>query len=260
MVKKEIEIQGLKLSYLVEGKGIPLLLLHGWGGSSNSLRPLGKFLARENFLVYLLDLPGFGHSQPPKRIWGTDDFAKVIWDFCQKLNLKKISLFGHSFGGRVAVQVAVHHKELVRVLVLCAPSGLLRRKSFKISFFWLLAKLGQLLFTLPPLCFFQETARKILYLLAGERDYLKSRGVLKKIFQKVNKEDLQPLLSKIKVKTLLVWGREDKMVSPANAPIFRKEIKSSFLNLISGSHDLPKKKPQQVAKIITKFIEDNWKF
>ena len=69
-----IRIDGLDTYYTDEGAGDPVVLLHGWGASSQSLAPLSETLAK-SFRVVSLDLPGFGWSQPPPAAWDSADYA-----------------------------------------------------------------------------------------------------------------------------------------------------------------------------------------
>ena len=60
-----IDIDGLNINYIDEGKGRHVLLLHGWGGSIQTMMPIFNIL-KEKFRVVALDLPGFCNSDIPK--------------------------------------------------------------------------------------------------------------------------------------------------------------------------------------------------
>lgn len=60
-----IDIDGLKINYIDEGEGKNVLLLHGWGGSIQTMMPIFNVL-KDRFRVVTLDLPGFGKSSLPR--------------------------------------------------------------------------------------------------------------------------------------------------------------------------------------------------
>ncbi len=119
--------QGLKLYYEVYGQGPPILLLHGWGGNVNSLRPVFNHLTA-SYRVYALDLPGFGRSTPPSSAWGTYDYAHLVAQFCSNLEIKSAHLIGHSFGGRVAINLCFYFPHLVNKLILVDSAGIKPRR------------------------------------------------------------------------------------------------------------------------------------
>ena len=76
-------IRGKQLHYDITGinrKGEdPILLVHGWGGSAESLSPLAKILSTSNKVI-LVDLPGFGKSDLPDINWGVEEYTEVVAD------------------------------------------------------------------------------------------------------------------------------------------------------------------------------------
>lgn len=98
-----IEILEQKINYEILGQGNDILLLHGWGASIESYRPVINTLSK-NFRVIALDFPGFGNSDPLKKAWCLSDFSEMVKQFLQKLNIEKPIIIGHSHGGRVIIQ------------------------------------------------------------------------------------------------------------------------------------------------------------
>ena len=104
MIFIEIELNGLKLNYEVEGDGKELILLHGWGASLLTFSKLAKSLSN-HFKVYSVDLPGFGSSTVGVPL-SVEDVADVLHQFIMKLKIGKPILLGHSYGGRVSIVYA----------------------------------------------------------------------------------------------------------------------------------------------------------
>ena len=97
-------IQGIRTNYLTAGKGEPVLLLHGWGSSLEPYRRLIDLLSTKYFVI-ALDMPGFGKTEEPPCPWGVDEYVDFVLDFLQAFDIQKLSLVGHSFGGRVIIKL-----------------------------------------------------------------------------------------------------------------------------------------------------------
>ena len=101
----------------IEGQGTPLLIIHGFLGMSNNWKSLGSLYAALGFQTHLLDLRNHGKSFHSE-IFSYDAMAQDILDYCQENNLDKISIIGHSMGGKVAMLFATTYPERVDKLVV----------------------------------------------------------------------------------------------------------------------------------------------
>ena len=186
---------------------MPVLMLHGWGQSHESLRPLGELVAsmRE---VHLLDLPGFGASTLPPETWNTADYAAAIAGYIRENGINKACLLGHSFGGKVALRFAADFPQLTDKLVLIGASGLKRRRSFanrvKIQTINSLRTAVRLTDRLIK----TDLYREWFIPHYASPDY-KNAGPLLKVFVRVVNEDLTGIVQKIEAPALLIWGTED---------------------------------------------------
>ena len=90
------------LNYRKYGTGAPLLILHGLFGSSDNWQSLGKKFS-EDYQVYLIDLRNHGHSLHSKE-FTYDLMAEDINELIMAENLNKVTLLGHSMGGKVAMR------------------------------------------------------------------------------------------------------------------------------------------------------------
>ncbi len=103
LARRYVEVDGLKIAYHDVGEGAPALLVHGFASSSFTWTRLLPLLPKDRRYV-ALDLKGFGYSD--KSMDGRfSPFrqARLLADVAEKLDLKKIVLVGHSFGGSVAL-------------------------------------------------------------------------------------------------------------------------------------------------------------
>lgn len=180
------------------------IFLHGWGLDKNSFLSLANNLP--NLEKILIDLPGFGKTELPKKAWGSFDYAKYIKQNFLKKNKKNI-LIGHSFGGKIAIKIASNYPDLVDKIILIASAGLRKKINFK------------------------KIIRKILKI--NSQDY-NNAGVLKPILSRVVRENLTQDLKKIKCPVLLIWGQEDKETPIWIAKKMAKLIKNNKLIILPG--------------------------
>lgn len=254
---KQILLNGIKLHYLEQGKGFPLLLLHGWGGSSASFCALAQYLS-PHYRLLIPDFPGFGQTPEPKTAWTVDDYADLVQEFVISQNLKDFILIGHSFGGRVSIKAASRSWSGLKGIILCSSAGIKPVKNLKHKMLFWIAKIGGKILQMPVLNQTQTFAKKILYKLAGSKDYLKVSGIMKETFKKVIAEDLKPLLPKIKTPTLIVWGKNDQVTPLADAQIMQREIINSELVIIDDArHGVHFQQPEKLSRAILKFLQKN---
>ena len=95
----------------------PLLLIHGWGGSSRHWQETPEHLSDIRDL-YALDLPGHGDTPARPGATGPEALARLVIDFADGLGLDRFDLNGHSWGAAVAILVAANWPERVDRLVL----------------------------------------------------------------------------------------------------------------------------------------------
>jgi pimeloyl-ACP methyl ester carboxylesterase len=166
-------------------------------------------------------------------------------------------LYGHSFGGRIAIKLAARQIEGVKALILCDAAGVTPRPKSKITFFSVLSQGGKMIFSLPLLRYFQPLVRKIEYFLAGSRDYYYLQNeVMKGTFRKVIEEDLTGYLAKIKISALIIWGRKDRLTPVSDAYILNEGISGSEVKILEETGHSPHlERPEELAGIIEKFIK-----
>ena len=101
----------VKLAVHESGKGPPIVLLHGLGASSYTWHKIAPALARTNRVI-AIDLKGFGESDKPlDQHYSIFDQAKLVDDFITRRKLRGVTLIGHSFGGGVALAVALNQMD-----------------------------------------------------------------------------------------------------------------------------------------------------
>lgn len=252
-------ILGLNTRYAeTEGETTtPLIILHGWGSSVNSWEKVMTELKKSNVKVFMPDLPGFGETQEPPKPWNVDDYINFIESFSQQLGIKNFALAGHSFGGQIAISYALRNPDKLKGLILMDAARIMRRKKIKVKIFSLLARVGNLTFSVPPLHFLKPLTQKIWSKLSGEKDYYLASPTMKETMRKVLGEEVGGKLSGIKTKTLILWGEKDYVTPLADAHIINQRIQGSKLVVFEGvGHPINVETPSEVASNISRFLDE----
>ena len=244
-----MEINNLKTNFLDLGEGSPIVLLHGWGGTSLSMLGLANELSTK-FRVIVPDLWGFGGSQPPNENSNIFNYASLTKDLLNALNLEKVVVVGHSLGGRIALILASTYHELVEKLVLIDSAGL--KPKFSIIKYWKIKRYKRVKQKV-------ENGTMPAYKLQnyGSADYKELSEPLKSIFVRVVNQDLSNLLDKIETKTLILWGKKDKDTPRYMAKLLHKNIKCSKLLWLDGGHFAYMTQQKKVVQHIFEFLEEN---
>ena len=226
-----VNIDNINVYYEIFGKGNMVLLLHGWGVETSSFRPLTDLL-KKSYKVIALDFPGFGKSDTPGTPWEVGDYSTFLIKFMEQIHLTKADIIAHSFGGRVAIKLAVEKPEMINKLILVNSAGIKPRRKFKYYFKIFLAKTGKMAskFLGEP----GNKFKKIIYEHIGSKDF-QNAGPMRNTFIKVINEDLQPLLKSIIAPTLLIWGENDMETPVYMGKIMEKEIKDSGLVILKNA-------------------------
>lgn len=187
---------------------LPALALHGWGADSSLMAPVAERLAPHGYRVYAPDLPGFGASSPPPAAWDVHQYVGFVLDYLDHLQLERVNLIGHSFGGRLGLVLAADHADRIGRMALADSAGVPPRQSTS-SQLRLRAYKG-IRDTL-----YRVGARSLADGLRawygqryGSTDYHQA-GVLRDTFLKVVNQDLRPYAARVRVPTLLFWGDQD---------------------------------------------------
>ena len=207
------------------GSAPRVLALHGWGRTRADLLP-----AVEGVAALVPDLPGFGASPPPPEAWGSQDYATLL---APLLEGGGWTVLGHSFGGRVAVQLAAGWPGLVSGLVL-AGVPLLRRTTGGSSAPWgfrLARSLNR--FGIVGDARMEEQRRRY-----GSADYRAASGVQRDCLVRLVNEDYRDLLPKITAPVQLVWGAGDTAAPLAMAHEAKALLPSATLRVSPTSGHL----------------------
>ena len=238
--------------------GVPLVLVHGFLGSSDMWNPQINFF-KDNFRVIAPALPGFGNSSDINSCNSIECMAKAILNLLEKKEIKKFNLLGHSMGGMIVQEIAKIAGDKILKLICygTGPRGNIpgrfetidqSRKKLKIK------GLKDTAYRIAKTWFMEEDKAKYFYLCeeAGRQTSLDAadNGLIA-----MKNWDGVRNLQNIKNKTLIVWGDQDKAYNFNQVETLNDNIPNSELKIIKGcSHNVHLEKPDEFNTIVEKFL------
>lgn len=254
-----IIIDGLNINYIDEGTGNAVLLLHGWGGSIQTMMPIVNIL-KDKCRVISLDLPGFGESDIPDTPWNSYDYAQCIKKFIDTLGLNDIVLFGHSHGGRVSIILASKYN-FVKKLILIDSAGIIPKRKIKYYIKVYSFKLLKNIYIIFSKGDTKEKRLEEFYKKFGSTDYKESQGVMRQTMVKVIHDNLAELLTSIKAPTLLIWGENDEDTPLYMGKLMEEKISDSGLIILKDAgHYSYIDCYDQFKAVINVFLKDEFNY
>jgi len=196
-----------RLHYEISGQGESwLLLLHGWGGSTQSLFAAGRDFA-DTKRVINIDFNGFGESPEPDSVWGVEEYADMVLGLLDELQVTQTDIISHSFGGRVSLMLSKKRPKLIRRQVLTGCAGLTDPNAGEGK------SLGKLYDNkLTHSILGDKGVNKLKNFVRshfGSEDYKNASPQMREVFKKVISQDLRECLPCVQASTLLIWGEND---------------------------------------------------
>lgn len=237
----KISVKGLEINYSDSQKGgETILFLHGWGAPitaySAVLRPL-----EGRYRVVACDMPGVGGSQEPNAPYTLEDYIDFAEGFAQAVDIKECTIVCHSHGGRVAVGLMTRPNSPIKVTraVFIDAAGIPPKRSrgykLRLGLYKCLKALGTSPLTAPLFGDLYETWRD----KRSSADYKAASPVMRQTLSNVVGCDMRPLMPKINVPVLLVWGENDTATPLEDGRQMERLIPGSGLAVIKGGSHFP---------------------
>lgn len=218
-------IGGKKIEYISFGKGPNLIFLHG---GSVSFRVHTSFLRKlsKHFNVYAPSMPGAGKSSRLPKDWEFENYAEVLEGFVNKMGIDNPIICGHSLGGAIAVDFAARYPNLLSKLVLIAPAGVKQEASGKSIF---------------------EVFKNSIKALVRGKSYVREDILINvlyhgfdlvKIANIFGALDLRNQMKKVKAKTVVIWGKDDSIISVKGAKVYEANLRKCKIYKMEGGHDV----------------------
>lgn len=232
-----ININDYNINYIDEGSGEAVLLLHGWGSDLKSFAALISLL-KTKYRVLAIDYPGFGESDKLKTSFCVDDYCDIVVEFLKKLNIDRVILVGHSYGGRIILKLN-NRNDLPFIIeknVLIDAAGIIDKKDIVVKIKIVIYKLFKKIFISLPVS--SEKKDELVMKLRkklGSSDYGIASKVMQETLVKSVNEDLTYCLDNMK-ESLIIWGDRDTVTPVWMAKLMEERIKNSGLVVLKGGH------------------------
>lgn len=247
-------LAGVDVPAFVEesGEGRPIVFLHGLVGLNDHWEEVGR-RASPHGRCLMLQLPLLDLTGEDCSIHGA---TELTIRYLAEHVVHPCILVGNSFGGHVALRIALERPDLVRGLVLAGSSGLIeksmvREVQIRPSRDWLEEKIGEL--------FFDRAKMNMADVDRAHRE-LSERGharAMVKLSRSARRNHLGTKIAEIKVPTLLIWGRQDIVTPPEAAEGFKKSIRDSRLVWIDQCGHAPMiESPEPFGDALLAFINE----
>tara|TARA_B110001452_G_scaffold178434_1_gene149704 strand:- start:26 stop:784 length:759 start_codon:yes stop_codon:yes gene_type:complete len=243
------------------GSGTPLVLVHGFLGSSDMWKPQIKFF-KDNFRVIVPALPGFGNSNAISSCDSIECMAKAILNLLDRKKLKKFNLLGHSMGGMIVQEMVKIEGEKISKLICygTGPRGNIpgrfetidqSREKLKIN------GLKDTAYRIAKTWFVEEEKANYFYLCEEAEKQTSIEAADNGLVAMKNWDGVKNLKN-IKNETLIVWGDQDKAYNFNQVETLNDNIPNSFLKIIKGcSHNVHLEKPEEFNIIVEDFLKKN---
>ena len=265
--EQRITCNGIQTRYLESGKQHTdsIVFIHGLGSSADRWLdiPLALSLYYHSIAI---DLPGFGMAEKPETGFGYSitEYADFVSHVVSQLGLSKAHLVGHSLGGYIAAEIAIRYRPLVDRLVLVDSSGMLNGPTDLLKEYFAAAMMPT-----------KESVRKVFeqmvavpsripQILVDGFIYRMSFPGAKNAFRlayenSVNTQIGEERLQKISgIKTMIIWGREDKLIPLHHHSAFHRAIDDSFVKVIDDAGHAPfAEKPALTCELVRAFLQGN---
>ncbi|MDB4920555.1 alpha/beta hydrolase [Mucilaginibacter sp.] len=238
-------------SYIDEGEGEVLLLLHGlMGALSNWDRVIEDFKGQYRVIIPILPIYDL-----PLLTTGVKSMAKYVHKFVKYKRLTDITLLGNSLGGHVGLIYVLSHPALVKALVLTGSSGLYENAfggSFprRENYDFVKEKVEYTFY--DPKTATKELVDDVYRIINDRHSVIRILAMAKSaIRHNMNKD-----LPKIHIPVSLIWGKDDKITPPEVAIEFNQLLPDSELHWIDKCGHAPMmEQPEEFNKYLRGFLE-----
>jgi pimeloyl-ACP methyl ester carboxylesterase len=229
----------------------PMVLLHGIFGKPTDWEPCERHFSSSSKVSALrLSFEDFSRAQ-----CSLDHMVSHVTEFLDRHNIDRVILGGHSFGGHIALHIALRYPLRVAGLILVGSSGLFERGyergvPHRPDHAWLRTKIREV--------FFDEThvTETLVEEISNSLSDRRRTAVFVRMASSAKRDNLRAVLHLIRTPALLVWGRNDNITPPSVAHEFKKRLPLAELEFINECGHVPTlEKPHEFNLIVERFLQ-----
>ena len=252
-----VQVAGAKIHLLKGGQGKPLVTFHSVEGNLGWRRYHDQLA--QHFTVYAPTLPGFGQSERPDWVESFFDLSRFSLWLLQELGLDKTAVAGNFMGGWLAAEMAVMSPASVDKLILIGAAGIQPQQA-EIADIFLHGVEGS-----RQLSYFDPKQMPEYQELFGEKPSKEAREIRTQNQETTVRYCWKPymydrslpnLLPRLRIPTLIIWGRDDQIVPLECGERYRQAIPGARLEILAECGNCPPlEKPEAVSQLITSFLQ-----
>ena len=264
----------IELHYKIYGAGDPVLCIHGFGASLFSWHNFVDPLSR-NYQLILIDLKGSGNSpKPPDSHYSTKDHVDLIYKFIVDHDLKNLTLVGNSFGGALSLWLSMMLLEKqpgrLRSLILIDAGAYKQYIPLYVKVIGVPIIGAAAVYLIPASCMAKSVLKLAYYdpgkitadQIAAYAAPLAAPGgkhALLETGKQIIPPNIDELTAKYKdinVPTLIIWGKQDKIIDPIVGNLLDQAIPNSTLKWIEQCGHVPQEeRPEATIPLVLDFLQ-----
>lgn len=252
----QVQLNDFRMNYLEQGSGSEVFVfVHGFISSTRWWLPALKELP-QRVHAYTLDLRACGESEQIDTGHTLAQYAEDLHQFVEQVGLQRFTLVGHSMGGGVSMQYALHHQDRLKALVLVDPMAPFGTRLDADITAWINAQQGSAeglrplvvgAFATPPAGDYLE------HLIADAARW--NRAIYLGTMDDMARFNVSARLAEIKVPTLVTWGDKDTVVPFAGVAEVFTSVPGCAIEVWHGvGHSGPIEIPTRFVELLTRFV------
>lgn len=265
--QRATDAAGFRWAWIERGRGVPVVMIHGFGASKDNWV---RFAARlpSGFRLVIPDLPGFGESgRDPEQLFDVATQARRVLLFLDAVGIQRFHLMGNSMGGHIAALIAARYPDRVQSLVLIASAGVesprdseliatLKKSNGESNLLVLesaedFPRFARFVFVKPP--YMPHLLRRGLV-----RYTLSQAGYHRALFRHLidHYVPLEPELHRIRAPVLIVWGDRDRVLDASSIDVLQSRLRQVESVVLQDCGHIPMlERPAETARHVGNFLE-----
>lgn len=244
-----IDADGFRIRYQEAGQGEPLVSLHGAGGLRLSR---SHALLATQYRVIVFEVPGFGQSPANERSQSMAELAHTMAQAVTNLGLERFNLMGNSFGGKLALWLAIQQPERIQALVLVAPAAIRPAEEPSPQDLSPEARLARL---------YAHPERQAPTPPPDPTVIAKQQALVRRVMGPARDTALESRMPDLHVPVLVLFGTMDRMIPSEMGRLYCDKLPNCHLVLVyDAGHAVDADRPEAFVSVVSDFLQHHEAF